>query len=153
MLQISRLTVLRGLRAAEFRYVVGGEYPRLYASASASAEAPASTDEAIHITESCAKRIQALAQKAHKEPVLRVKVTGGGCSGFSYNFLLDDKTNADDKVFEEHGAKVIVDDVSLGLVGGSVLDFEQSLIRSAFKVATNPHAASSCGCGTSFNPK
>jgi len=97
-----------------------------------------------------AKRIAEIL-KAESEPVmLRLAVTGGGCSGFQYTFTLDDTRMDDDLVIERDGATVLVDPMSLDFLQGAELDFADDLIGAAFKV-NNPNASSSCGCGTSFS--
>ena len=97
-----------------------------------------------------AKRIAQIL-KAEAEPMmLRLAVTGGGCSGFQYNFTLDDTRMDDDLVIERDGATVLVDPMSLDFLQGAELDFVDDLIGAAFKV-NNPNASSSCGCGTSFS--
>ena len=83
---------------------------------------------------------------------LRVFIEGGGCSGFQYGFDFDSNYDDDDIIFNENGAELIVDKVSIMYLNGSTVDFEDKLIESSFKVE-NPNAASSCGCGTSFSPK
>ncbi len=89
--------------------------------------------------------------KAEAEPMmLRLAVTGGGCSGFQYSFTLDDTRMDDDLVIERDGATVLVDPMSLDFLKGAELDFVDDLIGAAFKVV-NPNASSSCGCGTSFS--
>lgn len=101
------------------------------------------------VTPRAAKRIQAITAN---EPgsALRVAVNGGGCSGFQYAFAIDRARGEDDAVFEQDGATVLVDSVSMGFVAGSVLDFEDNLMGQSFKVQ-NPQAKSSCGCGVSFS--
>lgn len=81
---------------------------------------------------------------------LRVAVLAGGCNGFQYQFKLDTDRAADDVVIEQNGATVLVDPVSLDLLDGAQLDFIDKLMGAHFAV-TNPNAASSCGCGTSFS--
>ncbi len=81
--------------------------------------------------------------------MLRVAVSGGGCSGFQYGFSFDDTVNADDRTFERDGVKAVVDEASLELLNGAQVDFVEDLGGSAFKI-TNPNATSSCGCGSSF---
>lgn len=82
--------------------------------------------------------------------VLRLKVAAGGCSGMSYEFAFADAPEAADKVFETDGARLAVDPKALFFVNGSVVDWHQSLMESAFKVK-NPNATASCSCGTSFS--
>lgn len=102
------------------------------------------------ISASAARRIAAL-KAAEGDPALmmRVAVSGGGCSGFKYEFNLDGTLNADDRVFERDGIKVVVDATSLEFLGNAELDFKEDLMGSYFAVA-NPNAKSSCGCGASF---
>lgn len=110
-----------------------------------------STDLASPVTVSAraAKRIAAILQSEAAPVMLRLAVTGGGCSGFQYNFALDDTKLDDDLVIERDGATVLVDPVSLDFLKGSEIDFVDDLIGASFKVV-NPNATSSCGCGTSF---
>ncbi len=81
---------------------------------------------------------------------LRVAVEGGGCSGFQYDIKLADGPAEDDLVLEKDGQRVLIDPVSLPFLTGAEIDFADELIGSRF-VITNPNAASSCGCGTSFS--
>ena len=82
--------------------------------------------------------------------MLRVSVSGGGCSGFQYNFTFDQTRNEDDLSVEKDGVVVLVDSVSLPFVEGSTLDFVDDLMGQSFRVA-NPNATAACGCGTSFS--
>ena len=104
----------------------------------------------ISLSASAARRIAAVARaEGAAEARLRVSVSGGGCSGFQYQFALDDKSEDGDIVVERDGAALVVDGMSLMYVLGAELDFVEDLTGSYFKV-TNPNASSSCGCGTSF---
>ena len=108
------------------------------------------TASPMTVSARAAKRIAEIL-KAEAEPVmLRLAVTGGGCSGFQYNFALDDQRMDDDLVVERDGAVVLVDPMSLDFLKGAELDFVDDLIGAAFKIH-NPNASSSCGCGTSFS--
>ena len=80
---------------------------------------------------------------------LRVFVQGGGCSGFSYGFTLDEAQNEDDFDFEYDGIKVLVDSMSYQYLQGSSIDYKEDLMTSSF-VINNPQAVSTCGCGSSF---
>ena len=105
---------------------------------------------ALSITESAAKRVTELISSDGSEGnMLRITVSAGGCSGFSYSFGLDDEQAEEDQIFEAHGVKVIVDEMSLEILGNSEIDFIEDLIGSAFKLNI-PNATSSCGCGVSF---
>lgn len=100
------------------------------------------------LTDRAAQRIAEIAS-ANGGGALRVAVLAGGCSGFQYKFELD-RTTAEDDVVIVHGtAQVFIDPASLDLLEGSELDYTDALMGAHFAVR-NPHAKSSCGCGTSF---
>lgn len=103
----------------------------------------------ITVTERAAKRINEIMGGEGAGAMLRISVSGGGCSGFQYAFDIDRERQADDVVIERDGATVLVDQVSLQYMDGSVVDFVDDLIGQSFKIE-NPHATASCGCGTSF---
>ena len=75
---------------------------------------------------------------------------GGGCSGFSYGFTLDEEQNEDDFVIDQPGLTVIVDSMSMQYLQGAVIDYKEEINGSSF-VITNPNAQSTCGCGSSFS--
>src|SRR6266481_7815307 len=105
----------------------------------------------IVLTESAARQIAMLkAQEQAENALLRIAVSGGGCSGFQYGLSFDDQRNDDDFVFERDGIGVVVDGVSLGLLNGAEVDFVEDLMGASFQIR-NPNAASSCGCGNSFS--
>jgi iron-sulfur cluster insertion protein len=108
------------------------------------------TAEPVKVSARAAKRIAEILQGEPTPSMLRVAVTGGGCSGFQYNFTLDDTRTDDDLVVERDGATVLIDPVSLDFLKGAEIDFADDLIGAAFKI-NNPNATSSCGCGTSFS--
>jgi iron-sulfur cluster assembly accessory protein len=105
--------------------------------------------EPLILTANAAARVAAIASRQGKPAILRLAVEGGGCSGFQYKFDLADAAEDDDTVSEVDGVKLVVDPVSLDLIGGSTVDFVESLGGAAFKV-DNPQAAAGCGCGSSF---
>ena len=80
---------------------------------------------------------------------LRVFITGGGCSGFSYGFTFDDSVAADDSVVERNGVTAVVDPMSYQYLMGAEIDYKEDLSGAQF-VVTNPNASSTCGCGNSF---
>jgi iron-sulfur cluster assembly accessory protein len=104
----------------------------------------------VEITDAAAKRIAAIVAREAGKNALRVSVEGGGCSGFSYKFDLTGTRNADDVAIEKDGATVLIDDLSLVYMGGSVIDFVDDLMGQSFQIR-NPNAVASCGCGTSFS--
>ena len=103
----------------------------------------------LTLTPAAAKRVALIAQMQAKPAILRLSVEGGGCSGFQYKFDLAHGPDGDDMSSETDGVKLVVDPISLDLVGGSVVDFVESLGGTAFRVE-NPNAAAGCRCGSSF---
>tara|TARA_B100000780_G_C21104549_1_gene445953 strand:- start:1024 stop:1341 length:318 start_codon:yes stop_codon:yes gene_type:complete len=100
------------------------------------------------IDDSAKARIEELRQDKQDPALkLRVRVDGGGCSGFQYKLDLTSEQNKDDIVFDE---TVITDEISLPFLDGAVVKFENGLIGSDFKIE-NPNAVAGCGCGTSFS--
>ena len=108
------------------------------------------TVDTIALSPAAAARVAKIAERQGKAPILRLSVDGGGCAGFQYRFGLADGPEPGDISVETDGVRLVVDEVSLDLVRGSVVDFVESLGGAAFQV-TNPNAASGCGCGTSFS--
>ena len=105
----------------------------------------------VGLTVSANKQVQQLiASEGNPNLKLRIMITSGGCSGFSYNFSLDDTVKDDDQVFEFDGVQVLVDEASLPFVEGAELDYVQDLMGSSFQMK-NPNASSECGCGSSFS--
>ena len=105
------------------------------------------------LTDAACKRLQVIFAKQTQQPVyMRVAIVGGGCNGFNYKFeLTHDVAENDAEIKNDNFADVtvLVDPESHGMLGGSTLDFEETLEASRF-VVNNPNAKSSCGCGTSF---
>ncbi|NXP04418.1 ISCA2 protein, partial [Thinocorus orbignyianus] len=130
--------------------------PPLRWASSFSQPGPTESDPSegqVFLSESCVKRLLEITEGSE---FLRLEVEGGGCSGFQYKFSLDTVINPDDRqgaVFEQGGARVVVDVDSLAFVKGSMVDFSQELIRSSFQVVSNPQAEKGCSCGTSFSVK
>ena len=104
----------------------------------------------VIVTERAARRIAEIAHAEPANPMLRVSVEGGGCSGFQYKFDLVGVAEPDDIVIERDGARVLIDTTSLGYLGGSQIDFVDDLMGATFRIQ-NPNATASCGCGTSFS--
>ena len=108
-------------------------------------------ERAVSLSASAAKRVAwLLEQEEQPGLMLRVAVSGGGCSGFQYGFSLDDTVNSDDRTFERDGVTAVIDEASLELLAGSEIDYVEELVGASFQVK-NPNAASSCGCGASFS--
>jgi iron-sulfur cluster assembly accessory protein len=106
--------------------------------------------DSIMVTERAARRIGEILRREAPGTMLRVSVEGGGCSGFQYKFDVDRARADDDVVIERDGATVLIDQVSIGYLAGSEIDFVDDLIGASFRV-NNPQATASCGCGTSFS--
>ena len=104
----------------------------------------------IDLSPSAAARVAQIAEKQNKPAILRLAVEGGGCSGFQYRFGLADEVESGDVSVDRDGVMLVVDEVSLDLVRGSLVDFVEDLGGKAFKV-TNPNASAGCGCGSSFS--
>jgi len=120
--------------------------PSTGAAPIAEASAPA-----IGLSDAAARRIRAIQEsEGASDMMLRLAVSGGGCSGFQYGFSFDDAINEDDRVFENGGVRLVVDEVSLDLLNGSEVDFVEDLAGAAFAVR-NPNATAACGCGNSFS--
>ena len=103
-------------------------------------------NEDFKITEKAASKIKEVIKD---KTGLRIEVVPGGCSGYMYNIVTENKVNNDDKIVEEKGVKVILDKESFDLLKGSKLDYVDSLQGAGFKIH-NPNAKSTCGCGNSF---
>jgi iron-sulfur cluster insertion protein len=100
----------------------------------------------IEISKKAKEEINKLLQNENNGSFFRISVEGGGCSGFKYNFSIDEHLNPEDKKFDN----VIIDPISLEYIKGSILEYNDTLIEKSFKIS-NPNAKSSCGCGTSFS--
>jgi iron-sulfur cluster assembly protein len=105
---------------------------------------------AISLTQSAAHRVRTYLAKRGRGLGLRVGVRKTGCSGYAYVIDYADSIDADDRVFEDDGVKVIVDQRSLELIDGTQVDFIKDGINEAFKFR-NPNVKGECGCGESFN--
>jgi len=106
----------------------------------------------IEITESASKQIaKLLAKHEMTGGGLRIGLRAGGCSGYEYTFAWEPEPRPDDHVFAgADEARVFVDPRSFRLLDGVVLDFDSNPVGRGF-IFQNPHAKSTCGCGTSFS--
>ncbi len=103
------------------------------------------------ISDAARKRLlQIFEQEDEKDSMLRVKVSGGGCAGYQYGFDFESTVTDDDLVFGDDEVKVVIDSVSMDLLGGSQIDFVDDMVGASFQI-NNPNATASCGCGTSFS--
>ncbi len=108
------------------------------------------SDISIGVSQAAAERIKEILSSEPEGSKFRMSVSGGGCSGFQYNFEIVTDQNSDDLAIRKNGITVLVDSISQMYLEGSELDFSDDLIGAAFKV-NNPNATASCGCGTSFS--
>ena len=109
------------------------------------------TEASFVISESARKQLlQIFAQEADPNTMLRVKVSGGGCAGYQYGFDFERTISEDDRVFGDDEVKVVIDSISMDLLGGSQIDFVDDMVGASFQI-NNPNATASCGCGTSFS--
>jgi len=150
---------------------------------SASSQSPSAPTYVVNenttliVTESCLKQVERLLKqrrvKAEQPDLfddgyfLRVFVDAGGCSGFQYQFEVDNELDDDEDVVvvmvkqqlggenddEAMRPRVVVDETSMGFLEGSTIDYVIEMIKSAFVVADNPQSESACGCGSSFAMK
>ncbi|GAC1565448.1 MAG: iron-sulfur cluster assembly accessory protein [Ktedonobacteraceae bacterium] len=103
----------------------------------------------MSMTPAAAGKVQELLTQENDPSLgLRIFVAGGGCSGLQYGMTLDEEQEGDTVIMQE-GFKVLVDEMSIGYINGSEVDYVDSLMGAGFTV-NNPNAVSSCGCGHSF---
>ncbi len=106
---------------------------------------------AISISASAVNRVkQMLSEEGNSSKLLRVYISGGGCSGFQYGFSFEDSAAEDDIQTETDGVKVIVDPMSFQYLMGSEIGYIEDLSGSRFSI-DNPNASTTCGCGSSFS--
>jgi len=110
---------------------------------------PLASNDVI-LTDRAARKIGRILSKEPEGTVLRIAVSGGGCSGFQYEYkLVREKPANDDLVLAKDAATVLIDSLSLEFMGGAEIDYVDDLIGQSFQIK-NPNAVASCGCGTSF---
>jgi iron-sulfur cluster insertion protein len=101
-------------------------------------------------TSSAATKVKELiAEEGNAALMLRVFVTGGGCSGFQYGFTFEEQANEDDTRVEKDGVSLLIDPLSFQYLMGAEIDYQEGLNGAQF-VIKNPNAKTSCGCGSSF---
>ena len=100
----------------------------------------------IKFTDKAIKQINLLLSQKDKGFFFRIAIKGGGCSGFQYDFSVDEKPQEDDLKFEN----ILIDKTSADMLKGSEVDYVSELIGNSFKIS-NPKSKSSCGCGVSFS--
>lgn len=104
----------------------------------------------VTLTSAAADAVRGLLDERKLENhALRVFVAGGGCSGYQYGMALEGDPRDNDVVLEQHGVRVVVDEVSMQYLRGASIDYINEVMGSGFKIE-NPNATSACGCGNSF---
>ena len=107
--------------------------------------------QALVLTDNAANKVRQLRDsEGNQDLMLRVYVTGGGCSGFSYGFNFANEINEDDANFDNDDVTLVVDSLSYQYLQGSTVDYTEGLEGARF-IVTNPNATTTCGCGSSFS--
>ena len=108
------------------------------------------TASPLVFTDSAAAKVKQLIDEENNPGLmLRVYVTGGGCSGFQYGFTFDEAVNEGDTEVDKVGVKLLVDPMSFQYLVGAEIDYVDDLQGARF-VIRNPNATTTCGCGSSF---
>jgi iron-sulfur cluster assembly protein len=118
-----------------------------------NAENQAPNQKGIQVTERAAQRIRIAMAKEGVSPTeggLRLGISGGGCSGLSYNIRFDSQPRERDRIYQFGDVRVFVDPKSFIYLHGMILDYEETLMRQGFNFI-NPNSTKSCGCGSSFS--
>ena len=109
------------------------------------------TQEPLLFTDAAASKVKDLIEDEGNEGLmLRVFISGGGCSGFQYGFTFDENLAEGDTVVERGGVKLLIDPMSIQYLMGAEIDYTEGLEGAQF-VIRNPNAATTCGCGSSFS--
>ena len=105
----------------------------------------------VIFTDAAASKVfELLQEEENPKQMLRVFVTGGGCSGFQYGFKFEPAAEDDDTVVEKNGVTLLVDPMSFPYLAGAEIDYKDAVEGSQF-VIRNPNASTTCGCGNSFS--
>ena len=108
-------------------------------------------EQPLVFTDAAVAKVKALIkEEGNDKLMLRVYITGGGCSGFQYGFMFDENSSDEDARVEKDGVTLLVDPMSFQYLEGSEIDYKEDLQGSQF-VIRNPNAATTCGCGSSFS--
>lgn len=111
----------------------------------------AEVESPVNFTDSAASKVkQLIDEEGNAALMLRVFVTGGGCSGFQYGFTFDEQINDGDTSVEKNGVTLLIDPMSYQYLVGAEIDYTEGLEGAQF-VIRNPNATTTCGCGSSFS--
>jgi iron-sulfur cluster insertion protein len=113
-------------------------------------ESAASAESVVFTAAAADKVRELLNEEENPQQMLRVFVTGGGCSGFQYGFKFDLAPEDGDTVVEKNGVTLLVDPMSVQYLQGAEIDYKESVEGAQF-VIRNPNASTTCGCGNSFS--
>ncbi len=114
-------------------------------------EAAAQVQEPLQFTDAAVTKVkQLIDEEGNADLMLRVFISGGGCSGFQYGFTFDDNISEGDAVIERGNVKLLIDPMSVQYLTGAEIDYTEGLEGAQF-VIRNPNAATTCGCGSSFS--
>ena len=109
------------------------------------------TESPLIFTSAAATKVKELiVDEGNDALMLRVFITGGGCSGFQYGFTFDENITDGDTVVENDGVKLLIDPMSYQYLAGAEIDYSEGLEGAQF-VIRNPNASTTCGCGSSFS--
>jgi len=107
--------------------------------------------QTLIFTDAAAVKVRELINEEGNDALmLRVFISGGGCSGFQYGFTFDENVSEGDVVIENGGVKLLIDPMSIQYLAGAEIDYSESLEGAQF-VIRNPNATTTCGCGSSFS--
>ncbi len=102
-------------------------------------------------SEAAASKVKELIEDEGNDALmLRVFISGGGCSGFQYGFTFDEEIGEGDTIVENEGVKLLVDPMSFQYLSGAEIDYSEGMEGAQF-VIRNPNATTTCGCGSSFS--
>lgn len=114
-------------------------------------EAAESVEQPLLFTDAAAAKVKELVDEERNDALmLRVFISGGGCSGFQYGFTFDENVADGDTVIEKNGIKLLIDPMSVQYLMGAEIDYKEGLDGAQF-VIRNPNATTTCGCGQSFS--
>ena len=113
-------------------------------------EAAEQTPDPLYFTDAAVAKVKELIEDEGNDALmLRVFISGGGCSGFQYGFTFDEAVGDGDVVIDRDGVKLLIDPMSVQYLTGAEIDYSEGLEGSQF-VIRNPNAVTTCGCGSSF---
>ncbi|MBM4226497.1 MAG: iron-sulfur cluster insertion protein ErpA [Gammaproteobacteria bacterium] len=116
-----------------------------------SSELEADLDAPLLFTDAAALKVKTLIDEEGDESLmLRVFISGGGCSGFQYGFTFEQNEGDGDTIVENQGVRLLVDPMSIQYLMGAEIDYSEGLEGAQF-VIRNPNAQTTCGCGSSFS--